>query len=61
MTCEHCGRNDHQAIAHRDPEAAFAAGEDAEARGDISLAMAWFVIAKNLAKRQYRELRGLRG
>lgn len=61
MTCAHCGRDDHSERAHRDPEAALAAGDEALARGERNVAMLWYRVATKLARSSSRELRGLRG
>ncbi len=61
MTCEHCGRADHTAKAHHDPEAALIAGDEALANGDRTGAMLWYRVATKLARQQTRYSRGMRG
>lgn len=61
MTCQHCGRNDHTERAHRDPEAALDAGDEALANGDRHQAMLWYRVATKLARQQARYSRGMRG
>lgn len=59
MTCSRCAQPGHDDRAHLDPEAALEAGDEAKAAGRLRDAMAWYELARTLANRQRRGLRGL--